>query len=209
MSVPNRVRLRSALLARHSGDRPWAPRIIAGWRTEIRMASDVRIDVAGRMWLGHWPQGPPAKGRTVLDIAARGTVRTEGWVVVGGGTHIVVGPGATLVLGEGTVVSVGARIECFTSVRIGGGSNISWDATVTDTDHHAVRVAERLTPHTAPVVLEDHVLVGAGARVMKGVRIGSGALVAAGAVVTRDVLPATLVAGVPARIIHDGDVEWW
>ncbi len=52
------------------------------------------------------------------------------------------------------------------------------------------------------VVIEDDVWLGAGAIVTDGVRIGRGAVVAAGAVVTKDVPPHTVVAGVPARPIR-------
>lgn len=52
-----------------------------------------------------------------------------------------------------------------------------------------------------PITLEDYVWIGAGATVLQGVTIGRGAVVCAGAVVTRDVAPYTIVAGVPARPI--------
>jgi acetyltransferase-like isoleucine patch superfamily enzyme len=39
--------------------------------------------------------------------------------------------------------------------------------------------------------------------VLPGVRIGAGSVVAAGAVVTRDVPPAALVAGVPAKVVRN------
>ena len=48
--------------------------------------------------------------------------------------------------------------------------------------------------------------IGSGAVVMGGVRIGEGALIGAGAVVTHDVPPGGLVAGVPARALVTGDV---
>ena len=51
------------------------------------------------------------------------------------------------------------------------------------------------------IIIEDDVWLGAGAVITDGVRVGKGAVVAAGAVVTKDVAPHTVVAGVPAREI--------
>jgi galactoside O-acetyltransferase len=53
------------------------------------------------------------------------------------------------------------------------------------------------------LIIEDDVLVGAGAIVLAGVRIGRGAVIGAGAVVTKDVPPYHIVAGVPAKIIGE------
>jgi acetyltransferase-like isoleucine patch superfamily enzyme len=55
----------------------------------------------------------------------------------------------------------------------------------------------------APVVLKRGCYLGAGAIVLPGVTVGEGAVVAAGAVVTRDVPPRTVAAGVPARVIRE------
>jgi acetyltransferase-like isoleucine patch superfamily enzyme len=55
----------------------------------------------------------------------------------------------------------------------------------------------------APIVIERNVWIGTAATILQGVTIGAGAVVAAGAVVTRDVPPATLVAGVPATVIRE------
>jgi acetyltransferase-like isoleucine patch superfamily enzyme len=51
-----------------------------------------------------------------------------------------------------------------------------------------------------PVVVERRASIGSGALILGGVRIHAGALVGAGAVVTRDVAPGAVVAGVPARL---------
>jgi acetyltransferase-like isoleucine patch superfamily enzyme len=51
------------------------------------------------------------------------------------------------------------------------------------------------------IEVEDDVWIGSGAILTDGVRIGRGAVVAAGAVVTHDVPPHTVVAGVPARVV--------
>lgn len=53
------------------------------------------------------------------------------------------------------------------------------------------------------IVIEDDVWIGSGAVITDGVRIGKGSVVAAGSVVTRDVSPHTVVAGVPARVIRE------
>jgi acetyltransferase-like isoleucine patch superfamily enzyme len=44
--------------------------------------------------------------------------------------------------------------------------------------------------------------LGSGAVIMCGVTVGAGAMIGAGAVVTRDVAPKTIVAGVPARLFR-------
>jgi acetyltransferase-like isoleucine patch superfamily enzyme len=51
------------------------------------------------------------------------------------------------------------------------------------------------------IVIEDDVWLGASAVITDGVHIGKGSVVAAGAVVTRDVPPHCVVAGVPAKVI--------
>ncbi len=54
-----------------------------------------------------------------------------------------------------------------------------------------------------PVAIEDDVDLGVGAVVLPGVTIGRGAQVGAGAVVTHDVPPYAVVAGVPARVLRE------
>jgi acetyltransferase-like isoleucine patch superfamily enzyme len=53
------------------------------------------------------------------------------------------------------------------------------------------------------ITVMDNCFLGHGAIILPGVTIGPNAVVAAGAVVTRDVPPAKVVGGNPARIISD------
>lgn len=55
------------------------------------------------------------------------------------------------------------------------------------------------------IVIEDDCWLGAGAVITDGVRVGKGSVVAAGAVVTKDVPPHSVVAGVPAKVIKTID----
>jgi acetyltransferase-like isoleucine patch superfamily enzyme len=74
------------------------------------------------------------------------------------------------------------------------------DAHTTDGVGETMFSAPRGDRHA--VVIEDDVWIGYGAIVLSGVCISRGAVVAAGAVVTDDVPPYAIVAGVPARIVR-------
>jgi acetyltransferase-like isoleucine patch superfamily enzyme len=54
---------------------------------------------------------------------------------------------------------------------------------------------------TARITIEDNVWIGSHSVILPGVRVGTGAIIAAGAVVSKDVAPNAIVAGVPARLI--------
>lgn len=53
----------------------------------------------------------------------------------------------------------------------------------------------------APIVVGDNVFIGFAAIILPGVRIGNDSVIAAGCVVTKDVPPGSVVAGVPGRVI--------
>lgn len=62
-----------------------------------------------------------------------------------------------------------------------------------------IRFAGSLTK--GPVYIDDNVWIGANCTITDGVKIGREAVVAANSVVTKDIAPYDIVAGVPARII--------
>jgi maltose O-acetyltransferase len=84
-------------------------------------------------------------------------------------------------------------------LRIGDNVSISPEVTILTAFH---RMDDpKFCVETRPVVIEDHAWVGTRATILSGVTLGRGSVVAAGAVVTRDVAPLEIVAGVPARPI--------
>lgn len=89
-------------------------------------------------------------------------------------------------------------------VNIGSHVNLAQGITVTALNHNFDDTNKRIDEQgvsTTPVTIEDDVWIGANAVVLPGVIIGKHCVVAAGAVVTKNVPPHSLVAGVPAKII--------
>ena len=89
-------------------------------------------------------------------------------------------------------------------VSIGNHVNLAQGITVTALNHIFEDTEKRIDEQdvsTTPVTIEDDVWIGANAVILPGVHIGSHCVVAAGAVVTKDVPPHSLVAGVPAKVI--------
>lgn len=126
-----------------------------------------------------------------------------------------VGNRAVLQIGNGVYINEGVHITCNISVTIGARCLIASDVVIMDDDGHPVDWRERHNhwPQTpkdrlgAQIVIEDNVWIGARAIILKGVHIGSGAVVGAGAVVTHDIPPAVIVAGVPAKFIRNANAK--
>ena len=88
--------------------------------------------------------------------------------------------------------------------EIGSNVNLAQGITVTALNHNFSETNKRIDEQgvsTNPVTIEDDVWVGANAVILPGVTIGEHCVVAAGAIVTKDVPPHSLVAGVPAKVI--------
>jgi Acetyltransferase (isoleucine patch superfamily) len=70
------------------------------------------------------------------------------------------------------------------------------------TSNHPLDPAHRKELVSTPIWFKKNVWIGAAATILPGVTIGENSVVAAAAVVTQDVPPNTVVAGVPAKIIR-------
>ena len=89
-------------------------------------------------------------------------------------------------------------------VTIGSHVNLAQGITVTALNHNFTDTEKRIDEQgvsTSPVTIEDDIWIGANATILSGVKIGQHSVIAAGAVVTKDVPPHSLVAGVPAKVI--------
>jgi acetyltransferase-like isoleucine patch superfamily enzyme len=105
-------------------------------------------------------------------------------------------------IGRGTYIGERTELNSEVSIRVGDDCQISWDVLILDSDHHTIDGNEK----AMPVTIGSNVWIAARASVLKGVTIGSGAVIATGAVVTSDIAPGYLAAGVPARAVRP--VTW-
>lgn len=113
---------------------------------------------------------------------------------------IFVEKGGLLTIGENSRIN-GAHISASVKVEIGKNVRIAPYVIIIDDDYHDVKDHFAETSKKGAIVIEDDVWLAMSCKVLKGVRIGQGSVVATGAVVTKDVPPYTVVAGVPAKVI--------
>jgi len=129
-------------------------------------------------------------------------------VVLGAGCRIAAhaflhGP---LRLGDHVSVNAHARLDGGAAgITLGDGCRIASGAALYAFDHGLApgQPVRSQKVRSRGIVLGADVWVGANAGITDGVTIGDHAVVAMGAVVTRDVPPWSIVAGVPARPIGD------
>lgn len=112
--------------------------------------------------------------------------------------------GKNITVGKGVFINTGCHFQDQGGITLGDGTFLGNNVILT-TMNHDFDPAKRRTTYPAPIVTGKNVWLGSSVTVVPGVHIGDGAIVAAGAVVTRDVPPNTIVAGVPARVIRTID----
>jgi maltose O-acetyltransferase len=186
------------------GDAP-AGRLARLWAARGRLA------LVGPALNARWHlRSTTSKGRRVI-LRGRPSVVNQGRMVLGervrlvstiATLELVTLPGGTLEVGNNVFINFGSSIVAARQVTIGNDCLIGTHVSVMDCDFHRVEDKSWDTSGQ-PVILEDRVWLGNRSIVLKGVRIGHDAVVAAGSVVTRDVPPRTIVAGVPARVVRE------
>lgn len=106
-----------------------------------------------------------------------------------------------LVIGDKVSINYGTSIFAQHAITIGDRVRIGPFVSIADTDFHDAHDRNK-RPAGQAIHIDDDAWIGTRALVLKGIRIGKGAIVAAGSVVTRDVAPFQVVAGVPAKPVR-------
>lgn len=137
--------------------------------------------------------------RCRMTMLANSNMSISGHVTFHAGTTILLHEGAALSIGNHTYLN-GANIDCSYDMHIGNYCAIADGVRILDNSFHSLC-------SRGGVKIGNKVWIATNAMVLPGVAIGDGAIVAAGAVVTKDVPPRCMVAGVPAKIVKE-NVEW-
>jgi acetyltransferase-like isoleucine patch superfamily enzyme len=117
----------------------------------------------------------------------------------------VVADGARVEIGDFVFIGAGSELDVAESLTIGSHTLLAPGVFITDHTHNSARGLrfDEQGNRNAKVTIGSDVWLGAHCVVLQGVTIGDGAIVGAGAVVTKDVAPYAIVAGVPARAIGE------
>lgn len=117
-----------------------------------------------------------------------------------------------ITIGEDTIIgekaSLDGRRQLVNSnggLNIGNHVDIASEVMIWTSEHDLT--APDMSAREEKVTVEDYVFIGPRAIVLPGVTIGKGAAVAAGAVVTKDVAPMSIVAGIPAKEIGKRGIQ--
>jgi acetyltransferase-like isoleucine patch superfamily enzyme len=184
----------------------WLGTLLIDGKTKLSMGKNARIINKGSLFMGLPSQMfHPSPRPSMLIMGPNSKLIINGNVDVGSGVLIILLSGACLELGSSVFINCDSTILCAEKIKIGDNTKISWNAEISDTDHH--RIIRDGSVKAAPVDIGNGVLVGRRSMVMKGVKVGDGSVIAAGAVVTRDVPATSLVAGVPAKVIRE-NIHW-
>lgn len=116
-------------------------------------------------------------------------------------SHIIIGQGTHL--GGGTIVCAGN--ENF--IEIGEQCMIAEDVEIWNSDTHFITINGKELNNSKPVLIHNHVWLGKGVTVLKGVTIGDNAIVGMKSLVTHDIRPGTVNAGTPTQELKD-NADW-
>jgi acetyltransferase-like isoleucine patch superfamily enzyme len=111
-------------------------------------------------------------------------------------------------IGNNVVFNTDIHIGCIDYIEI--GNNCLFASRIYITDHHhgipSVEMLKMIPKNRplvskGPVIIKNNVWVGEGVAIMPNVTIGENSIIATNAVVTKDVPPNCVVAGIPAKVI--------
>lgn len=172
----------------------------------IKLSPKSKVNISGLLNLNvHYIKN--SGKRAILKTEDESQLTVNGIFQAYYDTEIWLYPKSKLILGNG-YINAGTQIRCMNQITIGDGCAIGRNAMIMDFDAHEITYEDGSKNRiTAPIKIGNHVWIGAGATILKGITIGDNAIIGAGSIVTKDVPANSIVAGNPARIIRN-NIQW-
>jgi acetyltransferase-like isoleucine patch superfamily enzyme len=194
-----------------------AGRIARGLFVKVRLGAAPGLVLCGPRVVLYHPRGIRAgrglnleEGCEITGLSKRGielgTRCTVGRFAAIRPTNILVGEaGEGLKMGDESNIGPYAYVGCSGFIEIGNRVMMGPRVNLLAERHAADRAdvpMKSLGVERSFIRIEDDCWIGANATILAGVTVGHGSIVGAGAVVTRDVPPFSVIAGVPARVLR-------
>lgn len=119
----------------------------------------------------------------------------------------------SITIGDNVSFQDYCHVGCVERIVIGDGTLIGSNVLISDHNHgYSIPEESEIIPvmrklSHAPVLIGKHVWIGDGAKILSGVKLGDGVIVGANAVVTHSFPDRVVIAGVPARVIKNLDLN--
>jgi len=126
------------------------------------------------------------------------------------GEHVGIFDDVIIENGHGASIEIGSKTRCqlrthiaayVADIIIGEDVGIAQGCSILSHNHGKSKEEHWELTAKGPIVIEDGAWLGASVKVLSGVTIGKGAMIATGSVVTSNVPPGMIAAGVPARVL--------
>ena len=101
-------------------------------------------------------------------------------------------------MGKNSIIMNNALLMASGGIEIGDCTMVAAHAKLISNDHD---LYDRSILTMVPIKIGNHVWVGAGATILKGVTVGDHAIIGGGSVVNKDVPPYAVVVGNPAKVV--------
>ncbi len=178
-------------------------------RTKLR---NVSIDIIGR---NNSLQIGEASHINNLSVQIHGSNNSlligSGCQFIDGGSFWIRADNCSLSIGDSTTIEQASiyLLEPESSVQIGNDCMFARGIDIWASDFHSVidLASNQRTNFSEQISIEDHVWLGFGVVVLKGVRIGSNSIIGVRSVVAGDIPENSMAAGVPASV-HKTNITW-
>lgn len=198
---PLATRLAALGMPRYKGRTSLARLHLDGYRAPNAVISHPALETGRHVFIGERVTIYAARGAGQVRIGERSCVHQD--------TVIETGDGGSLVIGTRSHIQPRCQFSAYKGkITVGDDVQIAPQCGFYPYNHGVstgIPIIDQPLSSNGGISIEDDAWIGFGVVVLDNVRIGHGAIIGAGSVVTKDIPPGAIAAGVPARVLKMRD----